>query len=113
MAQAPEVMEKQTCYDTKADIWSFGVVLYELVTGKRLFDGETVTHTLADVVRAPIDLSGIEDGQVRELVRRCLDRNIKNRLQHIGEARIAIEQLRQQLAAVAEGSDALEEPLPL
>ena len=36
--------------DRRADIWSFGVVLYELLTGKRLFDGETVTHTLADVV---------------------------------------------------------------
>ncbi|MCX6602566.1 MAG: serine/threonine-protein kinase, partial [Acidobacteria bacterium] len=38
--------------DRRADIWSFGVVLYELLTGKRLFDGETVTHTLADVVVA-------------------------------------------------------------
>ncbi len=77
--------------DRRSDIWSFGVVLYELLTGKRLFDGETVTHTLADVVRAPIDLAVIEDHQARHLIGRCLDRNIKNRLQHIGEARIAIE----------------------
>jgi len=74
--------------DRRADIWSFGVVLYELLTGKRLFDGETVTHTLADVVRAPIDLSGLP---LRDLMERCLDRNIKTRLAHIGEARIAIE----------------------
>ena len=67
------------------------MVLYELLTGKRLFDGETVTHTLADVVRAPIDFAVLPEGPVRELVRRCLDRNLKNRLQHIGEARIAIE----------------------
>ena len=66
-------------------------MLYELLTGKRLFDGETVTHTLADVVRAPIDFAVLPEGPVRELVRRCLDRNLKNRLQHIGEARIAIE----------------------
>ncbi|MBM3754968.1 MAG: hypothetical protein FJW38_13420 [Acidobacteria bacterium] len=78
--------------DRRADIWSFGVVLYELLTGKRLFDGETVTHTLADVVRAPIDLSGVP---LNELLERCLDRNIKTRLQHIGEARIAIESYRE------------------
>jgi len=74
--------------DRRADIWSFGVVLYELLTGKRLFDGETVTHTLADVVRAPIDVSGLP---LRPLLERCLDRNLKTRLAHIGEARIAIE----------------------
>jgi len=78
--------------DRRADIWSFGVVLYELLTGKRLFDGETVTHTLADVVRAPIDLSGVP---LRDLLERCLDRNVKTRLQHIGEARIALETYRE------------------
>ena len=77
--------------DRRADIWSFGVVLYELLTGQRMFDGETVTHTLADVVRAPIDLAAIPEGPIRDLIARCLDRNIKTRLQHIGEARIAIE----------------------
>jgi serine/threonine-protein kinase len=74
--------------DRRADIWAFGVVLYELLTGKRLFDGETVTHTLADVVRAPIDLEGVP---LKELIGRCLDRNVKSRLRDIGEARIAIE----------------------
>ncbi|MCX6602324.1 MAG: protein kinase, partial [Acidobacteria bacterium] len=90
--------------DRRADIWAFGVVLYELVTGKRLFDGETVTHTLADVVRAPIDLSVIEDGQVRGLIARCLDRNLRSRLAHIAEARIAIEKYAPaQAVAVAPG----------
>ncbi|MCX6602320.1 MAG: protein kinase [Acidobacteria bacterium] len=77
--------------DRRADIWAFGVVLYELITGKRLFDGETVTHTLADVLRAPIDLTVIGDGQVCDLIARCLDRNVRSRLAHIAEARIAIE----------------------
>ena len=77
--------------DRRADIWSFGVVLRELLTGKRLFDGETVSHTLAHVLTAEIDVSEIPAGPIWELIRRCLDRNLKSRLQHIGEARIAIE----------------------
>ena len=77
--------------DRRADIWSFGVVLHELLTAKRLFHGETVSHTPADVLRADVDLTKIPAGPIRDLIRRCLDRNLKNRLQHIGEARIAIE----------------------
>ena len=73
--------------DRRADIWSFGVVLHELITGKRLFDGETVSHTLAHVLTTEIDLTKIPAGPIRELIRRCLDRNLKNRLSHITEAR--------------------------
>jgi len=74
--------------DRRADIWSFGVVLYELLTGRRLFDGETVSHTLAHVLTREIDLTGVP---LSELIARCLDRKLKNRLAHISEARIAIE----------------------
>ncbi len=74
--------------DRRADIWSFGVVLHELLTGKRMFDGETVSHTLAHVLTGPIELEGVP---LRDLIARCLDRNLKSRLRDIGEARIALE----------------------
>ena len=80
--------------DRRADIWSYGVVLYEMLTGKRLFGGcESISHTLADVLRAPIDLDVIPAGGVRRLLKRCLDRSLKTRLQSIAEARIAIDEI--------------------
>lgn len=80
--------------DKRTDIWSFGVVLWEMLTGRRLFEGETASHTLADVLRAPIDFGRLPSETprpVQELVRRCLERDAKRRLRDIGEARIAIE----------------------
>jgi serine/threonine protein kinase len=79
--------------DRRADIWSFGVVLWEMLTGQRLFAGETVSHTLADVLRAEIDLAKLPPGTpagIRELLRRCLDRDVKTRLRDIGEARVML-----------------------
>ncbi len=78
--------------DKRADIWAFGVVLHELLTGKKLFHGETVSHTLASVLKDPIDLAIPQAPKpIQALLARCLDRNLKHRLKDIGEARIAIE----------------------
>jgi serine/threonine protein kinase len=70
--------------DCRTDIWAFGVVLYEMVTGKRLFDGEDVTDTIAAVVKQQPDLSGVPR-TVRKLVEACLKKDPRHRLQAIGD----------------------------
>jgi serine/threonine-protein kinase len=77
--------------DRRADIWSFGVVLYELLTGKTLFTGETISHTLASVLKDQIDFAIPQaPPPIRRLLARCLTRDPRERLRDIGEARIAI-----------------------
>ena len=70
--------------DKRADIWAFGVVLYELIAGKRLFHGEDVTDTLAAIVKEQPDLSGVPQ-RVRPLLQRCLEKDPRKRLRDIGD----------------------------
>jgi len=78
-------------------------VLYEMLSGRKAFEGETVSDTLAAVLRADIDWSSLPSQTppaVRNVLRRCLDRDPKHRLRDIGDARIALEDL----ASTGEGS---------
>src|SRR6476646_8427760 len=76
--------------DARADIWAFGVVLYELITGQRLFKGEDLTDTLASVVKENPDLSAVPS-RVRRLLEACLQKDPKKRLQAIGDMRLVLE----------------------
>ncbi|SPF46036.1 Serine/threonine protein kinase [Candidatus Sulfopaludibacter sp. SbA4] len=70
--------------DKRTDIWAFGVVLYEILTGKRLFEGEDLTETMASVVKERPDLSGVP-ANVRRLLERCLEKDPQKRLRDIGD----------------------------
>jgi Tol biopolymer transport system component len=81
--------------DRRADIWSFGVVLMEMLTGRLLFRGESVPETIAAVLMAEPDLSGLPANtppKVRRLLERCLRKDPQSRLRDIGDARVVIEE---------------------
>jgi eukaryotic-like serine/threonine-protein kinase len=80
--------------DRRADIWAFGVVLFEMLTGRRLFQGETVTDTLAAVLKTEPEwglLPAETPARVQELLRRCLERDPKQRLRDVGDARLELQ----------------------
>jgi serine/threonine protein kinase len=77
--------------DARADIWAFGVVLYELITGKQLFRGDDVTETLASVVKEKPDLTAVPY-RVRRLLEACLEKDPSKRLQSIGDMRLLLDE---------------------
>ena len=85
--------------DKRADIWAFGVVLYEMLTGRRPFSGDGVTDTIVAILGKDPDWSLMPTGQpaVASVVRRCLEKDPKRRLRDIGDARLELEDVERSL----------------
>ncbi len=82
--------------DKRADIWAFGVVLFEMLTGRGTFDGGTVSDVLAAVIRGEPEWTSLPAGlhpRVRELLERCLEKEATNRWQAMGDVRIDIQKV--------------------
>ena len=82
--------------DKRVDIWAFGVVLYEMLSGRSLFSADTVSDTLAGVLKTEVDFARLPESTppaIRRLLRRCLERNPKNRLHDIADARIVLDEV--------------------
>ena len=80
--------------DRRTDIWAFGVVLYEMLSGQRAFEGEDISVTLASVIKEEVSWPALPADlpePVRRLIRRCLEKDPKRRLRDIGEARLMLE----------------------
>jgi serine/threonine-protein kinase len=76
-----------------ADIWALGVILWEMLRGERLFEGDTVSDTLAAVLKSPLDLEQVPSNtprQLRAVIGRCLERDPRERFQHAGDVRWAM-----------------------
>jgi len=96
--------------DKRSDIWAFGAVLYEMLSGKRAFAGDDVSDTLIAVLRDDPDWSALPvktPPRIRQVIRVCLQRNPKQRAQAIGDVRLALEGAFESSAPQAAASDAV------
>src|SRR5262245_30275222 len=90
---SPEQAKGHTA-DTRADIWAFGVVLFEMLTGRRPFDGHEIAETLASILKSEPAWRALPSdtpAAIHRLLRRCLQKDRHQRLQHIGDARVEID----------------------
>jgi serine/threonine-protein kinase len=111
---SPEQARGKTV-DRRTDIWAFGVVLFRMLTGGAIFEGETVTDTLARILEREPEwdqLPADTPAPLRQLLQRCLTKNLKNRLQSIGEARILIQHLIETPADARPHTDRVPQSAP-
>jgi len=90
---SPEQARGSTA-DRRADIWAFGCVVFEMLTGSRAFEGETVSDTLSAVLRAEPDWRRLPANlhpRLRLMLERCLDKNVRNRYQGIADGRVDVQ----------------------
>jgi serine/threonine-protein kinase len=83
--------------DRRTDIWAFGVCLYEALTGSKMFRADDVVSTLAAVLRDEVEWASLPPStpaSVRRLLARCLERDRSRRLQHLGDARLELEEAK-------------------
>ncbi len=112
---SPEQARGKTV-DKRTDVWAFGCVLYEMLAGKRAFEGETVSDTLAAILRGEPDWEALPVGtpeKVKEILRKCLRRDAKQRLHDIADARLDLEELSAAGAATSSSSLPFEEKTAL
>src|SRR5215208_809000 len=91
---APE-QARGKAVDRRADIWAFGVVIYEMLTGRRPFEGEDASVTLASVLKEDVNWQALPAGlpaPVPRMLRRCLEKDPRRRLSAIGDARIELDE---------------------
>jgi serine/threonine protein kinase len=95
-AYMPPEQAKGKDVNQTGDVWAFGCVLFEMLSGKRAFDGESVTEIFARVLTAEPDWDSLPEDTpegIRRLLRRCLRKERQQRLQYIGDARIEIDEI--------------------
>ncbi len=97
--------------DKRADIWAFGVVLFEMLTGRRLFKGEDSSEILASVIKEEPDFTQVP-AKVRPVLRRCLEKDPKRRLRDIGDAMALLEDTAETTDASGGKSGLWSRPLP-
>jgi tRNA A-37 threonylcarbamoyl transferase component Bud32/Tol biopolymer transport system component len=102
--------------DHRSDVFSFGVVLFEMLTGRQPFQGDTVSDVLASVLAREPDLAALPQDlppRLTHLIRRCLDKHPKRRWQAMGDVRYELDEIAKDPTAPAQAAPVLAAPLPL